>query len=65
MAKTGFFAYTDDDWYAALKNLVEKPDLRKTMGTAGREYVTERFTIEHITRKYLDLFDAIRQQKQV
>ncbi len=61
--KTGFFAYTDDDWYSALKTLVEQPDLRKTLGMAGRDYVKERFTIERITQKYLSFFDTIRQEQ--
>ncbi|MCP4403762.1 MAG: glycosyltransferase family 4 protein, partial [bacterium] len=55
--KTGFFAYTDDEWYSALKTLAEQPALRKTMGIAGREYVQEYFSIFHMTRKYLALFD--------
>jgi hypothetical protein len=58
--RTGFFAYTDDDWYTYLKRLVENPALRKQMGTAGRDYVLKHFSIETITAKYLDLFDRVR-----
>ncbi|GAK55306.1 hypothetical protein U27_02138 [Candidatus Vecturithrix granuli] len=57
--KTGFFAYTDEEWYRYLKGLIEDPELRKAMGMRGREYVWERFTIEKITAKYLNLFDHV------
>ena len=42
--KTGYFAYTDEDWYTYLKDLIEKPELRKSIGMAGREYVTENYS---------------------
>lgn len=55
--KTGFFACTDEEWYTYLKKLIEDPALRKEMGMRGREYVWQHFTIEAITRKYLNFFD--------
>ena len=30
---TGFFAYSDDEWYTALKTLVEDAQLRRANGT--------------------------------
>ncbi len=59
--KTGFFAYTDEEWHTSLKTLVEQPELRKEMGMRGRDYVWKHFTIELITGKYLHLFDEIHQ----
>jgi len=61
--ETGFFAYSDDEWHSALKTLVEDAQLRQSMGRLGRQSVYEHFTIEGITRKYLDLFDTILQKK--
>lgn len=61
--KTGFFAYSDDEWYDALKRLIEDAELRRQMGSRGRESVYQHFTIAHITRKYLDLFDNILHAK--
>ena len=49
--------------YTALKTLLEDAQLRQRMGTLGRHYVYERFTIAQITRKYLDLFDNILHKK--
>ncbi len=57
--KTGFFAYTDEEWYAALKPLIERPELRREMGGRGRQSVWEQFTIEHITAKYLTFFNDL------
>lgn len=54
----GFFAYTDDEWHAALKTLIEQPELRKSMGMAGRDFVWQRFTLEKITEKYHKLLHA-------
>ena len=57
--KTGFFAYTDDDWYEYLKKLIENAALRKEIGRAGRQYVIENFSIDRISRKYMDFFDKL------
>lgn len=57
--KTGFFAYTDEEWYRYLKILVEAPELRKEMGMRGRQYVWQHFTIENIIEKYLTFFDEL------
>ncbi len=54
--KHGFFAYTDDEWHAALKTLIEQPELRKSMGMAGSDAVWRQFTLENITAKYTRLF---------
>lgn len=55
----GFFAYTDNEWYDALKRLVEAPALREQFGRNGRDYVWNNFTIQHITIKYTQLFDTV------
>jgi glycosyltransferase involved in cell wall biosynthesis len=61
--KHGFFADTDDEWYAALKTLIEQPELRKTMGVAGRDFVWQHFTIQQIADKYIQLFNTVDQKK--
>jgi hypothetical protein len=57
--KTGYFACTDEEWYAYLKRLAEDPGLRQKMGQAGKEYVSRHFSIPKITEKYITLFDAL------
>jgi hypothetical protein len=56
---TGYFAYTDEEWYSYLRRLAEDPDLRRQMGQAGREYASRHCSIPTITEKYLDLFDSL------
>lgn len=62
---TGYFAYTDEDWYTYLKKLAENPGLRQKMGEAGREYASRHFNIPKIAQKYLDFFDALIREAQV
>lgn len=57
--RTGYFAYTADDWRIFLKKLIQNPALRKTMGENAREYAVKTFTIEAITGKYIDLFNDL------
>ncbi|MBN1354440.1 MAG: glycosyltransferase [Candidatus Omnitrophica bacterium] len=61
--KTGYFAYTDEDWYARLKELVENPALREKIGVAGRKYVRENFSIAKIGAGYIRLFDELVAKK--
>jgi glycosyltransferase involved in cell wall biosynthesis len=58
--KTGYFAYTDEEWYQYLKQLVEHPELCQQIGRAGREFALANFRIAKITQKYVDLFDQFR-----
>lgn len=60
--KTGFFAYTDDDWYVYLKRLIHDADLRQSMGRAGHAAMYAEFTLEKISAKYCALFHAILNQ---
>lgn len=62
--QTGYFAYTDEEWYSYLKRLAENPDLRQQMGQAGKEYVSRHFSIPKITEKYLDFFDALLNKEK-
>jgi glycosyltransferase involved in cell wall biosynthesis len=57
--RTGFFAYTEEDWYYYLKTLILDGELRRRIGEAAREYVINNFNIHTITQKYLDCFDRI------
>jgi len=42
---THFFASSDDEWYAALENLISNSELRNRMGAAGRRHVTEHYNL--------------------
>jgi len=57
--RTGYFAYTEGDWYRYLKTLILNAALRRQMGEAAREYAINNFSINNITQKYLDYFDSL------
>jgi len=57
--ETGFFAYDDREWHACLADLVTDPSLRERVGTAARQHVLERYSVERIVAEYLQLFDRL------
>lgn len=57
--KTGYFAYTEKDWYTYLKGLIMNPELRREIGQAGQKYALENFNVEKITQKYIDFLNKI------
>ncbi|WPZ31535.1 glycosyltransferase family 4 protein (plasmid) [Sulfitobacter sp. OXR-159] len=42
----GFLAESDDEWCAAIKALLNDPDLRRRMGEAGRQKVEARYSLQ-------------------
>jgi glycosyltransferase involved in cell wall biosynthesis len=46
---------------AAIKTLIDDPDLRSRMGAAGREIVKNEFTIDAVVRSTLDVYDTLLQ----
>jgi len=51
--QNGFLAETSDEWEAKLSRLIEDADLRKKIGKAGRQIVTERYSQDIIFRKMI------------
>jgi glycosyltransferase involved in cell wall biosynthesis len=43
--ETGFLARTEREWLDAIQTLANEPDLRRTMGQAGRRLVEERYSV--------------------
>ncbi|MCQ9204961.1 MAG: glycosyltransferase [Omnitrophica bacterium] len=60
--KTGYFAYTDQEWYRYLKELIENPELRSVVGKAARTYVMDNFNVKKITDKYITFIEQLRAQ---
>ena len=54
--RNGFLCETADDWYSTLHELMSKPELRKSIGTAGQETVKNNYSVEANTPKYKALF---------
>ena len=57
--KTGFFAYSDEDWFGYLRDLVNDRDLRQRVGQAARHRVYEDFCLDKIVEQYLQQFDRL------
>ncbi|MFN5912239.1 MAG: glycosyltransferase family 4 protein [Bacteroidota bacterium] len=53
----GYLAASTEEWKTALKQLLEDPGLRTKLGQAGRKTVEERYSVDAIKGKYLELFN--------
>lgn len=49
----------ETDWYLYIKKLIKEPNLRKDLGEALYETVKEKFNIETITKKRIELYDKL------
>jgi glycosyltransferase involved in cell wall biosynthesis len=52
----GLLCNTSQEWEEALTNLIEKPDLRKSMGDNGRRKIIENYSVRSNTSTFLSLF---------
>ena len=53
----GYLATTHEDWLEKLTRLIESPQLRIKLGSAGRETVVQRYSFKANKEKYLRLFE--------
>jgi len=51
------------DFEGAVKYYIENPETAEIMGKTGKQYVSERFTWDVITRKYTDFFKEVSNEK--
>jgi L-malate glycosyltransferase len=54
---SGILVSTEDEWYQALKRLIENPWLRQKIGLAARARVEERFSVHANADTYLNIFE--------
>ena len=52
--RNGLLAASEDEWVDKLTQLVESGDLRRQLGSAGRQTVEEHYSVESQKRRYLD-----------
>lgn len=58
---THLLAQTEDEWYAALSQLLTDEHLRRSLGAAGRRHAVERYTVAAQAQKLADVFhEAMR-----
>jgi glycosyltransferase involved in cell wall biosynthesis len=60
----GILAGTEEQWYEALKMLLDDRELRNTIGRRGRETVEERFSTQVNAPKYLQVFERAIQGRR-
>ncbi len=53
--ETGFLADTPDAWREAVRTLAASPALRRKMGAAAREFVTDHFSVARWSSRFADL----------
>lgn len=55
----GFLASTADEWRDALSRLIASPELRRTMGTAGRRDVETRYSLAATAPRLVEVFRSL------
>jgi glycosyltransferase involved in cell wall biosynthesis len=60
--ENGLLVSTEDDWVAALRSLVEDPDLRQRLGAAGRETVVERYSGQRWAPRFLEVLQEAAER---
>lgn len=59
----GFLAYTEQEWYDKLAQLIENPELRKKMGEEGRKTAVENFSVQANFPKLLKVIELVAGKK--
>ena len=52
---TGFLAESDTEWVDALARLIDDPDLRQTMGQAGRDRMVEHYSLTRSIQALIEI----------
>lgn len=55
--KTGFLCETEEEWSAALKDLINNEGLREEMGRQGRKKIIDQFSLQANEETFLGLFN--------
>lgn len=54
--ENGLLAYTDEEWFEKLSQLIESEELRKKLGAAGKKTVVTNYSLQSQAEAYLALF---------
>jgi len=55
----GFLASSESEWVDKLSRLIEDPELRRKLGTNGRQEVVSHYSVFSQQQKYLSLFQQL------
>jgi len=62
--ENGFLAGTEEEWLRKLSLLIENPELREKLGSAGRKTVEDRYSVEVNAPKFLDVIKKVYQESR-
>lgn len=54
---TGFLVNSEEEWIERLSSLIESPDLRQSIGAAGRKTVEKRFSLKVNAARFLEVLE--------
>ncbi len=61
---SGFLAHTEEEWINYISQLIENPDLRKSIGTAAREKVLKYYSIHANKDTYLNILNTVTEKNR-
>jgi len=53
----GMLVRSEEEWVQSLRELLESPELRSRLGEAGRQSVTEHYSLTHLAPRFLQLLE--------
>jgi glycosyltransferase involved in cell wall biosynthesis len=57
--ENGFLADSMDEWVAKLSQLIDSPDLRHQLGSAGRQTVVDHYSFHSQKDRYVKIFNEL------
>ena len=61
--KVGMICENEEQWYRAIKNYIEFPQLRRDIATRAYAYVTRRFSLEKHIGEWIDAYNSLFDSK--
>lgn len=62
--ENGWLVKTDEEWVQALETLVNRPDLRRKLGTAARKTIVENYSTRAIKSNYFNILNKLNGNRQ-
>jgi glycosyltransferase involved in cell wall biosynthesis len=58
----GLLASNEDEWVESLTTLIQNAELRHELGMAGRKAVTERYSLEAMLPRLINVLHKVMEQ---
>jgi L-malate glycosyltransferase len=60
----GFLASCEEEWIQKLSFLIERPELRRSIGMAGRETVEKRYSLKINAPKFVEVLNSVYNKRR-